>query len=394
MPSAATPSKRRRVDPPAAHPDASAADRASDPKPVKSKKSETQDKDKNRAKPIEVTVKEDESNTKLMKKMKKGKKEKKEKKQKEGIRAKKTKREDSREATDLAGIAAAASDDGSVADGAVGNAAAATKSEAEAPKRKHKKVGADAELRSPKKHRKEGHFAEDLKLPDGQTVLAPPSRGSQPKAKTSRVKKKIKPRADGKLPCREYEETGACKFGDKCKFSHLGKGAPVPKRQEGAARKKRNATCLAFTAGECKWGDRCRYRHVTALAPAQKAKVDEDRQIALALQGGDSQEEKLKRIMALPEALRQKARAIFFAKQRTGGFAAPKHLANGAEVVAQAEAVTKGACFAFLRGSCTRGASCIFRHGDDGTGAAAAAAKANWRAYREKGAEQPEETAP
>lgn len=223
--------------------------------------------------------------------------------------------------------------------------------------------------------------ATDIELADGQTVLAPPSRAAKREAKVKRSKKAAL-RADGKLPCREFDENGECKFGDKCKFSHLGVGAVAVSKQ--TTRKKRQAACLAFAEGTCKWGDKCRYRHITAEDdPVAQAKLQEDREIALALQGGDTQEEKLKRIMALPEGVRQKARAIFFAKQRTTGFAAPKHFRGGDPATGgdtKNAAVGKGVCYAFLRGSCLRGDSCIFRHGDSET---STDSKAKWLAYRE-----------
>lgn len=90
--------------------------------------------------------------------------------------------------------------------------------------------------------------------------------------------------------------------------------------------------------------------------------------------------------MALPERLRQKARAIFFAKQKAGGFSAKVHddngngyaSAEGANTAAAASTPSKvapvkggagrGICFAFQRGECTRGEKCIFRHAADDDG--------------------------
>ena len=93
--------------------------------------------------------------------------------------------------------------------------------------------------------------------------------------------------------------------------------------------------------------------------------------------------------MSLPEKLRQKARAIFFAKQKAGGFSAKLHDDGdgyggyGAAAAGTAAAETpgtspakptggagRGICFAFQRGECTRGEKCIFRHAvDDDTSA-------------------------
>ena len=101
--------------------------------------------------------------------------------------------------------------------------------------------------------------------------------------------------------------------------------------------------------------------------------------------------------MGLPENLRQKARAIFFAKQKAGGFSAKVHDTKGwrseegsyggpsaereaastpeAAVGGGSRSKTKGAsvrgiCFAFQRGECTRGEKCIFRHAADDEGSA------------------------
>jgi len=88
------------------------------------------------------------------------------------------------------------------------------------------------------------------------------------------------------------------------------------------------------------------------------AKVD--RMLCSACEGNkdDAQEEKLRRIMALPDHLKAKARAIFFAKQRKGDFR-QIHESTGGNV-----------CFAFQRGECDRGSECKFVHDSSGTGAA------------------------
>lgn len=133
-----------------------------------------------------------------------------------------------------------------------------------------------------------------------------------------------KKRADGLYPCKEFETQGSCKFGEKCKFSHLVEGEELSEEAKvelQQRQRKRNALCLVFQdTGECAYGDRCRYKHVALTSEQKQAKMEADRLIAESLQGKDSQEDKLKRIMGLPENLRQKARAIFFAKQRGAGF--------------------------------------------------------------------------
>ena len=140
-----------------------------------------------------------------------------------------------------------------------------------------------------------------------------------------------------------------------------------------------------------------RYRHVKPDAEASAAlakQVEEDRLIALALQGSGRQEDKLQAIMALPESLRQKARAIFFAKQRTGGFGPAKYVdpaVAGADAKGGAAAVPKGVCFAFRRGECKFGDTCIFRHDD--SGADPTNSKTKWKAYRAAKAKDKEEIA-
>ena len=51
-----------------------------------------------------------------------------------------------------------------------------------------------------------------------------------------------------------------------------------------------------------------RYKHIETSDETLKEKMENDKKIALCLQGEGAQEEKLKRIMTLPESLRQKAR--------------------------------------------------------------------------------------
>ena len=65
--------------------------------------------------------------------------------------------------------------------------------------------------------------------------------------------------------------------------------------------------------------------------------------------------------LKLPEKLRQKARAIFFAKQKGAGFHVKTEPLNK-EGASQVAGGSKGVCYAFLRGDCDRGDACIFRH--------------------------------
>jgi len=157
--------------------------------------------------------------------------------------------------------------------------------------------------------------------PNARTLPKADNEGAIPgaKAKDSQIK-----RADGLFPCKEFAKAGSCKFGDRCRFSHLAKGETLSEEAQAILQRrqrKRNAVCLTFQdTGECAYGDKCRYKHVARTAAQVQQRLESDRLIAECLQGKDSQEDKLKRIMGLPEDLRQKARAIFFAKQRSTGF--------------------------------------------------------------------------
>lgn len=81
----------------------------------------------------------------------------------------------------------------------------------------------------------------------------------------------------------------------------------------------------------------------------------------------DAQEEKLRRIMALPDHLKAKARAVFFAKQRKGDF---RGAPGGANNAWQSGGGGSGGniCFAFQKGQCDRGDECKFSHDTSGAG--------------------------
>jgi hypothetical protein len=220
-------------------------------------------------------------------------------------------------------------------------------------------------------------------------------------------------RSDGLYPCAQFDSKRSCTFGDACKFSHLGKDDPgLP---EGAVappktKRKRNGVCLKFAEhGECEFGDNCRYRHNNDSDFAKKEAADA-LLIATALGNkDDAQEEKLRRIMALPDHLKVKARAVFFSKQRKGDFKAPSTWqgtggggggsgssvsdgaaagggsdgsgGGGSEAVPKKKIRVEGeggssgggkpsssgkpACFAFQTGSCKRGTACKFAHAID-----------------------------
>jgi hypothetical protein len=70
------------------------------------------------------------------------------------------------------------------------------------------------------------------------------------------------------MECYAFSKTGACKFGDKCKYEHSGgTSAPPPypssppkrQRQDSPAPKTRD--CFGFLEGYCRKGDQCTYAH-------------------------------------------------------------------------------------------------------------------------------------
>ena len=66
--------------------------------------------------------------------------------------------------------------------------------------------------------------------------------------------------------CRKYRDTGACRFGDECRFSHGddGKGGgerSAKKRKTSTGTEKPQGVCYAHQRGDCDRGDACRYSH-------------------------------------------------------------------------------------------------------------------------------------
>ena len=57
-------------------------------------------------------------------------------------------------------------------------------------------------------------------------------------------------------PCYEFRETGACKYGDNCRFSHSAGGDASGGPRPGAG------VCYQFkNAGNCTYGANCRFSH-------------------------------------------------------------------------------------------------------------------------------------
>ena len=72
-------------------------------------------------------------------------------------------------------------------------------------------------------------------------------------------------------PCFNMQNTGSCKFGAQCKFSH----EPPQNRQSGsppAPSSAKREACRNFLAGRCFAGDRCRYLHSNTDTNATVAK--------------------------------------------------------------------------------------------------------------------------
>ena len=84
---------------------------------------------------------------------------------------------------------------------------------------------------------------------DGETIPSA-TREQQEEKKVTLFKTEL---------CRSYEETGACKFGDKCLFAH----GQNEMRQISKHPKYKTEVCKSFwMEGHCKYGKRCCFLHV------------------------------------------------------------------------------------------------------------------------------------
>jgi len=75
--------------------------------------------------------------------------------------------------------------------------------------------------------------------------------------------------------CYSFGETGSCRFGDRCRFSHGG-AAPGAQRTERKPRREageaRDNSCYSFAQnGTCKFADACRFSHGGAAPGASSA---------------------------------------------------------------------------------------------------------------------------
>jgi len=69
----------------------------------------------------------------------------------------------------------------------------------------------------------------------------------------------------GKGLCKFYAKTGRCSYGDKCKFSHGGKGHNIKggygKSLKGKSHGKGGGVCYDYQQGKC-WRNNCKFAHV------------------------------------------------------------------------------------------------------------------------------------
>jgi hypothetical protein len=67
--------------------------------------------------------------------------------------------------------------------------------------------------------------------------------------------------------CRPYWETGKCKFGEKCRFTHVSQSdaasSSVGHAHAGSSNAPPGACHPFWIKGQCKFGDECKYRHVS-----------------------------------------------------------------------------------------------------------------------------------
>lgn len=148
--------------------------------------------------------------------------------------------------------------------------------------------------------------------------------------------------------CRTYRNTGRCRFGDKCKYTHSdGEIIPAPPRVI-----KPRGVCFNFRdEGSCKFGDRCRFFHGTEEEAEADCEVRKEKEAAKEARraAGENVDEEDKR------KRRTRRRRNGGGDGGDGGERAPpvvEHTEDGQEI-----------CRNFKnRGKCRWGDTCNFAH--------------------------------
>lgn len=70
-------------------------------------------------------------------------------------------------------------------------------------------------------------------------------------------------RDTGKNMCYDFQRTGECSRGDRCKFSH-------DPNHAGRTQAPPKPICFAFRKGNCHYGDKCNFRHCLEVTADEK----------------------------------------------------------------------------------------------------------------------------
>lgn len=184
--------------------------------------------------------------------------------------------------------------------------------------------------------------------------------------------------------CRNYRNTGRCRFAENCKFEHSdGDPIPLPERVI-----KARGVCFNFRDGECKFGDSCRFFHGDEAGAEVEA---QQRREAEAAGEGKKKKRRGKKKKKEPE-LNADGVEICRSFQSTGSCRfvgdckwAHEGYVPGADADAKAAAgagagagagprrrrkkkKAANVCFAFQEeGECKYGDECRFKHGEHDT---------------------------
>ena len=79
--------------------------------------------------------------------------------------------------------------------------------------------------------------------------------------KPDKGKGQSKGKGQPKAPCRNWQTSGTCRFGDKCRYKHERGHAP-PRKGDGKGGGGGKGVCHEWTkGGTCSYGDKCRFAH-------------------------------------------------------------------------------------------------------------------------------------